>query len=191
MRRTWVLLFSMVVLMFSGCAHDSSEAYYGLFEDEAALIAFEDEGMLFLVILPWSVVINQADGSGNTPSSLLMELGGMEPLVVVEGQGEELSRIRSLLTTLAVNTTDRAREEVDGQAMLEALKAGAPYLRKSGLADTLSTICPGLDPFLLLQRMEQFRVYDLRSVLEEEMVVDWQQLKSHMGLYLEQIKTAR
>ncbi len=181
----------MVVLMFSGCAHDSSEAYYGLFEDEAALIAFEDEGMLFLVILPWSVVINQADGSGNTPSSLLMELGGMEPLVVVEGQGEELSRIRSLLTTLAVNTTDRAREEVDGQAMLEALKAGAPYLRKSGLADTLSTICPGLDPFLLLQRMEQFRVYDLRSVLEEEMVVDWQQLKSHMGLYLEQIKTAR
>jgi len=181
----------MVVLLFAGCAHDPSDAYYGLFEDEAALIAFETGDTLFLVILPWSVVENQADGSGNTPSRLLMELGGLDPLVVVEGQGEELSRIRSLLTTLVVDTTDRTREEVDGQAMLEALKAGAPYLRKSGLADTLSTTCPGLDPFLLLQRIEQFRVYDLRSVLEEEMVVDWQQLKSHMGLYLEQIQTAR
>ncbi|MFA6695888.1 MAG: hypothetical protein WCR85_04600 [Sphaerochaeta sp.] len=191
MRRTGVLLLIMVVLLFAGCAHDPSDAYYGLFEDEAALIAFETGDTLFLVILPWSVVENQADGSGNTPSRLLMELGGLDPLVVVEGQGEELSRIRSLLTTLVVDTTDRTREEVDGQAMLEALKAGVPYLRKSGLADTLSTTCPGLDPFLLLQRIEQFRVYDLRSVLEEEMVVDWQQLKSHMGLYLEQIQTAR
>ena len=191
MRRTWVLLLSLVVLLFAGCAHDSSEAYYGLFEDEAALIAFEDKGTLFVVILPWSVVKNQADGSGNTFSRVLMDLGGMEPLIVVEGQGEELSEIWSLLTTLVVDTTDRTREEVDGQAMLVALKAGAPYLRKSGLADTLSTTCPGLDPFSLLQQMEQFRVYDLRSVLEEEIVVDWQQLKSHMGLYLEQIQTAR
>lgn len=191
MRRTVVLLFSLVVLLFAGCAHDSSEAYYGLFEDEAALIAFEEEGTLFLVILPWSVVRNQADTSGSPPSRVLMELGGFDPLIVVEGQGEELSRIRALLTTLVVDTTDYTREEVDGQARLEALKAGAPYLRKSGLADTLSTTCPGLDPFSLLQQMEQFRVYDLRSVLEEEIVVDWQQLKSHMGLYLEQIQTAR
>jgi hypothetical protein len=42
-----------------------------------------------------------------------------------------------------------------------------------------------------LQRIEKFRVYDLRNVLEEEMVVDWQQLKSHMGLYLEQIQIVR
>ena len=181
----------MVVLLFAGCTHDSSEAYYGLFEDEAALIAFEDKGTLFIVFLPWSVVKKQADGSGSSPTRVLMELGGLDPLIVVEGQGEELSRIRSLLTTLVVDTTDRTCEEVDVQARLEALKAGAPYLRKSGLADTLSTTCPGLDPFLLLQRMKQFRVYDLRSVLEEAMVVDWQQLKSHMGLYLEQIQTAR
>nr|WP_319472420.1 hypothetical protein [uncultured Sphaerochaeta sp.] len=191
MRKTGVFLLIMVVLLFAGCAHDSSEAYYGLFEDEAALIAFEDKGTLFLVILPWSVVKDQVDKSGSPPSRLLMELGGMDPLIVVEGEGEELSRIRSLLTTLVVDTTDLTREEVDGQARLEALKAGAPYLRKSGLADTLSTTCPGLDPFLLLQRIERFRVYDIRRVLEEEMVVDWQQLKSHMGLYLEQIQTAR
>jgi hypothetical protein len=155
------------------------------------LIAFEKEETLFLVILPWSMVENQAGKSGSPPSSLLMELGGLDPLIVVEGQGEELARIRALLTTLVVDTSDRTREEVDGQAMLEALKAGAPYLRKSGLADTLSTTCPGLDPFLLLQRIEKFRVYDLRNVLEEEMVVDWQQLKSHMGLYLEQIQIVR
>nr|WP_319521043.1 hypothetical protein [uncultured Sphaerochaeta sp.] len=191
MRKTGVFLLIMVVLLFAGCAHDSSEAYYGLFEDEAALIAFEDKGTLFLVILPWSVVKDQVDKSGSPPSRLLMELGGMDPLIVVEGEGEELSRIRSLLTTLVVDTTDLTREEVDGQARLEALKAGAPYLRKSGLADTLSTTCPGLDPFLLLQRIERFRVYDIRRVLEEEMVVDWQQLKSHMGLYLEQIQTTR
>jgi hypothetical protein len=190
-KRTGVLLLSLVVLLFAGCAHDAPEAYYGLFEDEAALIAFEKEETLFLVILPWSMVENQAGKSGSPPSSLLMELGGLDPLIVVEGQGEELARIRALLTTLVVDTSDRTREEVDGQAMLEALKAGAPYLRKSGLADTLSTTCPGLDPFLLLQRIEKFRVYDLRNVLEEEMVVDWQQLKSHMGLYLEQIQIVR
>src|SRR5690554_1714634 len=74
-RRTGVLLLIMVVLLFAGCAHDPSDAYYGLFEDEAALIAFETGDTLFLVILPWSVVENQADGSGNTPSRLLMELG--------------------------------------------------------------------------------------------------------------------
>ncbi len=181
----------MLVLLVAGCAHDPSQAYYGLFEDEAALIAFETGDTLFLVILPWSVVTVHADQTGNSPSEILLELGGMEPLMVVEGEGEALARIRELLTTLAVDTTDRTSEEVDGQARLEALKASAPYLRKSGLADTLSTTSPGLDTFSLLQQIERFRVYDLRSVLEEEPVVDWQQLKSHMRLYLEQIQTVR
>ncbi len=179
------------LLLFSGCAHDPSSAYYGLFEDEATLIAFEAGDTLFMVILPWSLVTEHAELTDRGPSEVLLELGGMEPLLVVEREGGEFARIRDLLTTLVVNTTDRTLEEVDDQSRLEALKAGAPYLRKTGLADTLSTTCPGLDSFSLLQQIEQFRVYDLRSVLEEETVVDWQQLKSHMRLYLEQVQVVR
>nr|WP_319776800.1 hypothetical protein [uncultured Sphaerochaeta sp.] len=130
MRKTGVFLLIMVVLLFAGCAHDSSEAYYGLFEDEAALIAFEDKGTLFLVILPWSVVKDQVDKSGSPPSRLLMELGGMDPLIVVEGEGEELSRIRSLLTTLVVDTTDLTREEVEWASAVGSTESRSSLLEE-------------------------------------------------------------
>ncbi|MXI85736.1 hypothetical protein [Sphaerochaeta halotolerans] len=191
MRRTGLLLMILGVLLFVGCAHDPSTAYYGLFEDEAAIIAFEAGDTLFMVVLPWSLISKHAEQTDCSPAEVLQELGGMEPQLVVEGEGRELVRIRDLLTTLAVDTTDRTLREVDGQARLEALKAGAPYLRKTGLADTLSHTCPGLDAFSLLQQIEQFRVYDLRSVFKEDTVVDWQQLKSHMTLYLKQIRNTR
>ncbi|MGH0052891.1 MAG: hypothetical protein ACQ5SW_05840 [Sphaerochaetaceae bacterium] len=190
MKRNGVLFLLLIVLLFSGCTQAApSSAYYGLYEGESALVVFEADKTAYLVILPWSLLVGYAELQNLSPAEAVEELCGLNSLVTIERDGKDLVIVRDLLTTLVVDTTDRTRQQVDANARLEALKAGAPYLRKSGLADTLSSICPGMDMLSWLQQVQQVRAFDLSGVLDEDSLADLTQLREHISLYLEQIQT--
>lgn len=185
MKRTMVVIVCICSLLAVGCRDKDPTVYYGLYDGYEAILAFEKEDTLFVVVLPWSLLERDQEQSAE---QMLQQLSGMESDHVINGTGESLQALRSLLTTLVVDTTNMPYDQVDIQARIEALKQGASYLRKTGLADTLSTVFPDLDVLAVLQRVEQVSAYDLRGPWDETTLVDWQQLKSHMQLYLGQIQ---
>jgi len=186
--KAWLLLCIVAsFLLLNSCKASTLQAYYAAYDGEVGVIAVVDDSALTVVMLPWDVLSAFAKDKGIQNTEALAQLGGLKAIESFEADRKSLQTVKDLLTTLAIDTTEKSDVEIGDEDRLKALVAGAEYLRKTGLADTLASICPGFDLFPLLEGVGKVMVFDLTNVLEFDEHTDWQQMQLYIQRYVDEV----
>ncbi len=189
MKKGVVLVCSLLLLVSCAQRPRVSPAFYGLFEQEMAVVAFEQKGRLAVILLPPALIASYADHSALEIGKAFVNLVGLPAVQVVEGTAGSLLGIEGLLTTLAATSRGIDASRVDDQMRLEALAESAGYLRKTELADTLAHISGMEDPLASLRQTKEVQVLDLRTVMEQNTeTIDWNGVQAYLKQYLEMVK---
>lgn len=180
-----LLLFSMFLY---GCTPAAVEAEYVLSDGDSAWASWIENDHLAVLLLPQTVVDGYAAFAQLDPAMAAVNLVGLASSSATRIKGDELAAFSGLAVTLAVTAKGVEEAQVDAQLCLEALTDGAPYLRKTLLADTLASITGQNDPFGVLETVKQATVFDMRTSLALSQNTDWEHMKAYLRRYVEEIR---
>ncbi len=180
-----LLLFSMFLY---GCTPAAVEAEYVLSDGDSAWASWIENDHLAVLLLPQMVVDGYAAFAQLDPAMAAVNLVGLASSSVTRIKGDELAAFGGLAVTLAVTAKGVEEAQVDAQLCIEALTDGAPYLRKTLLADTLASITGQTDPFGVLETVKQATVFDMRTSLALSQNTDWEHMKAYLRRYVEEIR---
>lgn len=180
-----LLLFSMFLY---GCNPAAVEAEYVLSDGDSAWASWIENDHLAVLLLPQTVVDGYAAFAQLDPAMAAVNLVGLASSSATRIKGGELAAFGGLAVTLAVTAKGVEEAQVDAQLCLEALTDGAPYLRKTLLADTLASITGQTDPFGVLETVKQATVFDMRTSLALSQNTDWEHMKAYLRRYVEEIR---
>lgn len=180
-----LLLFSMFLY---GCTPAAVEAEYVLSDGDSAWASWIENDHLAVLLLPQTVVDGYAAFAQLDPAMAAVNLVGLASSSATRIKGGELAAFSGLAVTLAVTAKGVEEAQVDAQLCLEALTDGAPYLRKTLLADTLASITGQTDPFGVLETVKQATVFDMRTSLALSQNTDWEHMKAYLRRYVEEIR---
>lgn len=189
MKKGILAICTLFLLVSCSQGTRTSQVFYGLFEQEMALVAFEQKGRLAVVLLPPSLIESYAEHTALDASKAFVNLVGIPTNQVVEISKDIYLELQSLVTTLATATRGVDASFVDDQIRLEVLVQSAGYLRKSELADTLAQVSGLEDPLASLQTIKEVQVLDMRDVMEQNTeTIDWDGVQAYLKQYLEMVK---
>lgn len=180
-----LLLFCMFLY---GCTPAAVEAEYVLSDGDSAWASWIENDHLAVLLLPQTVVDGYAAFAQLDPAMAAVNLVGLASSSATRIKGGELAAFGGLAVTLAVTAKGVEEAQVDAQLCLEALTDGAPYLRKTLLADTLASITGRTDPFGVLETVKQATVFDMRTSLALSQNTDWEHMKAYLRRYVEEIR---
>ncbi|MEA4859501.1 MAG: hypothetical protein VB127_03390 [Sphaerochaeta sp.] len=189
MRKGVLAIFTLLLLVSCSPGNRASQAYYGLYEQEMALVAFSQKGRLAVILLPSSLIDSYAEHTALDASKAFVNLVGLPPSKVVATSKETYLELQTLLTTLATAARGVEVALVDDQVRLEVLAESAGYLRKTELADTLAQVSGLEDPLASLQTIKEVQVLDMRTVMEQNTeTIDWDGVQAYLKQYLEMVR---
>ena len=171
-----------------GCTPVAVEAEYVLSDGDSAWASWIENDHLAVLLLPQTVVDGYAAFAQLDPAMAAVNLVGLASSSATRIKGGELAAFGGLAVTLAVTAKGVEEAQVDAQLCIEALTDGAPYLRKTLLADTLASITGQTDPFGVLETVKQATVFDMRTSLALSQNTDWEHMKAYLRRYVEEIR---
>ncbi len=182
------IFLALLLLMLCGCHDPSPKAMYGVYGEEASFVSWmEGDSLAVLFVSPF-MLASYAEETGLDEVQALQNLCGLSSEMVMEGTASSFALLRNLSGALVVATQDVEGKDVDDQMRLQALARGAKDLRKTSLADTLTSITGLADPFSFLESVTQVLVLDLTDLVSLDEHTDWEYLKAYLESYIEEVK---
>ncbi len=187
------LLFSLTL---SSCSEEkSSVCRYGWFGDEVLLLLQSGDGRsLVTVSIPTGAVDGyqaylSASGREVSREQALVDLCGFPSYGFFGGDVSDLSRLRSLLDGLAIETGVSLTSVPTATQRIQALVMYMEPLRKTAMVDTLGKLA-GVDAvdglFDELRKVTACAGYDAGGFIIIDNTTDWERTRQWLALWLRQ-----
>ena len=178
-----VLLSLFLLLFFTGCTSQKTEAYYGFFGSESVVLVVKGDHLVVMHISP-SLMEGYAEVAGLEPKAALEDLLGIPAKGYFGTDEASLAEVRDLITTLAAESLGIARSDVTDELALSSLQSKAGDLRKTPFVSTLKMLTGFPNGLALLQKMKACHTYDVGQFVLIDIDTDWKLLKDYLGRWL-------
>lgn len=191
-----LLACMLLPLALTSCSQEKPPVCrYGWFEDEVLLLLRSGNGSsLATVSIPAEVVVGyqaylSATGREVSREQALVDLCGFPSYGFFGGTASDLSRLRSLLDSLAIETGVSLTSAPTATQRIQALVMYVKPLRKTAMVDTLGKLAGMAAVDGLFEELEKVTAcvgYDAGGFITIDNTTDWERMRQWLSLWLQQ-----